>query len=77
MLKILQVKVQKIKTTIFSNGYGAKFTDNSILLKIKKNKYIFISHIIFSFTSKSEIKKFISLIGNNNIPYPYAIDIDD
>ena len=69
-------KSPKNKTTIASGGYGAKFTGNSILLQITKNKYIFIGHIIFSFTSKSEIKKFVSPLGNNDVPYPFAIDID-
>ena len=69
-------KSPKNKTTIFSAGYGSKFTGNSILLQIAKNKYVFIGHIIFSFTSKSEIKKFVSPVGNSDVPYPYAIDID-
>tara|TARA_Y100000741_G_scaffold99113_1_gene73562 strand:- start:160 stop:939 length:780 start_codon:yes stop_codon:yes gene_type:complete len=69
-------KSPKNKKTIFSTAYGSKFTGNSILLQITKNKYIFIGHIIFSFTSKSEIKKFVSPVGNNDVPYPYAIDID-
>lgn len=69
-------KSPKNKTTIASGGHGAKFSGNSILLQITKNKYIFIGHIIFSFTSKSEIKKFVSPVGNNYVPYPYAIDID-
>ena len=27
-------------------------------------------------SSKSEIKKFISPVGNNDVPYPYAVDVD-
>ena len=69
-------KSPKNKTTINSGGYGAKFTGNSILLQLTQNKYVFIGHIIFSFTSKSEIKKFVSPVGNSDVPYPYAIDID-
>jgi hypothetical protein len=68
-------KSPKNPRTIFSDGYGAKFTGNSILLQITKNKYVFIGNKIFSFTSKSEIKKFVSPVGNNDLPYPYAIDI--
>tara|TARA_Y100000768_G_scaffold375242_1_gene345853 strand:+ start:331 stop:1110 length:780 start_codon:yes stop_codon:yes gene_type:complete len=69
-------KSPKNPQTIFSGGYGSKFTGNSILLQITKNKYVFIGHIIFSFTSKSEIKKFTSPVGNNDVPYPYAVDVD-
>ena len=74
--KIFIGKSPKNKSTILSGGYGPKFTGNSILLQITKNKYIFIGYKIFSFTSKSEIKKFVSPVGNSDVPYPYAIDID-
>ena len=70
-------KSPKNQRTNFSGGYGSKFTGNSILLQITKNKYVFIGDKIFSFTSKSEIKKFISPVGNNDVPYPYAVDVDD
>ena len=43
-------------------------------LKIDENKYIFIGCIIYSFTTDYEITKFISPVGNNDFPYPYAID---
>ena len=69
-------KSPKNPRTIYSGGYGSKFTGNSILLQITKNKYVFIGDKIFSFTSKSEIKKFISPVGNNDVPYPYAVDVD-
>ena len=69
-------KSPKIKLTIFSGGYGPKFTGNSILLQITKNKYVFIGNKIFSFTTKAEIKKFVSPVGNSDVPYPYAIDMD-
>ena len=74
--KIFIGKSPKNKKTIFSNGYGAKFTGNSILLQITNNKYVFIGDKIFSFTSKSEIEKFVSPVGNNDVPYPYAVDVD-
>ena len=49
---------------------------NSILLQIKNNKYVFIGGNIFSFHSYEKITKFISPIGNNDVPYPFAIDKD-
>ena len=69
-------KSPKNKLTISSGGYGAKFTGNSILLQITQNKYVFIGDKIFSFTPKSEIKKFVSPVGNSDVPYPYAVDAD-
>tara|TARA_Y100000591_G_C21760921_1_gene660043 strand:- start:304 stop:1083 length:780 start_codon:yes stop_codon:yes gene_type:complete len=69
-------KSPKNPRTIYSSGYGSKFTGNSILLQITENKYVFIGDKIFSFISKSEIKKFTSPVGNNDVPYPYAVDVD-
>ncbi len=62
------------KQTIFSGGHGPCFDGNSILLKMDKKKYIFIGTEIYSFTSENEIVSFVSPVGNNDVPYPYAID---
>lgn len=66
----------KNKMTTFSGGHGPKFVGNSILLKLCDNKYEFIGNSVFSFTTHSEIISFISPVGNNDVPYPYAIDKD-
>lgn len=55
---------------------------NSILLKVKSqdkdlNSYIFIGHEIFSFSIKDNILSYKSPIGNNDVPYPYAISKDN
>ena len=60
--------------TKFSGGHGKKFDGNSILLNISNNKYIYICDIIQEFTSYSKIIKFVSPVGNNDVPYPYAVD---
>lgn len=62
--------------TKFSGGYGTKFDGNSILLHIKDRLYVFIGESIFQFYS-DEIKKFVSPVGNNDVPYPYAITEND
>jgi hypothetical protein len=64
------------KMTKFSQGYGKVFDGNTILLQIK-DKYIFIGSSIFSFESYANIVKFVSPVGNNDVPYPYAVDIND
>jgi hypothetical protein len=53
-----------------------EFTGSSILLKQAKNTYIHIGIEIFSFKTNSEIIKFVSPVGNSDVPYPYAIDKD-
>jgi hypothetical protein len=52
---------------------GKFFDGNSILLKLSKHKYVFIGQKIYSFTTRDEIKKYISTVGNSDVPYPYAI----
>jgi hypothetical protein len=61
--------------TEFSGGYGPNFDGNSILIKKdEKNEYLFIGNRIFTFTSLYPIIEFVSPVGNNDVPYPYAID---
>lgn len=82
---ILTYKVQnyfigispKCKMTLFSGGYGPKFDGNSILLHINDNNYIYIGEKIYSFTSNAKIVKYISPVGNSDVPYPYAIDSEN
>jgi len=62
------------RMTEYSGGHGPKFDGNSILLHIKNNKYVYIGSSIFSFESFSVITKYVSPVGNNDVPYPYAID---
>jgi len=79
---ILNIKTEKVfignsplnKMTEFSGGHGEEFDGNSFLLKMGKNKYMFIGHSIFTFKSLSEITEYVSPVGNNDVPYPYAID---
>ena len=60
--------------TKYSGGYGNEFIGNSILVKTKDNTYYFIGHNIFKFSTEDEIIKYVSEVGNNDVPYPYAID---
>jgi hypothetical protein len=60
--------------TEFSAGHGPEFDGNSILLKMEQDKYIFIGDHIYSFKTEYEIVEFVSPVGNNDVPYPYAID---
>jgi hypothetical protein len=81
-LKLLSLKPDKIwigkspltQMTEFSGGYGERFNGNSILVRYNEN-YIFIGHNIFTFTTNHDIVKYVSEVGNSDVPYPYAIDI--
>ncbi|MCK4968231.1 MAG: hypothetical protein KAS12_04185 [Candidatus Aenigmarchaeota archaeon] len=59
-----------------SGGIGKKFDGNSMLFAMGDNKYIYIGTEVINFTTNSEIVKFVSDVGNNNVPYPYAIDVE-
>jgi hypothetical protein len=58
--------------TRFSAGYGPEFTGNSILLKLKPQKYLSIGDKIFEFSTDDDIKEYYSSVGNNDVPYPVA-----
>lgn len=75
--------------TRFSGGYGDNFKGNSILLLTSSPssslfsekrsegeifEYVFIGEMIYSFTTPDKIISFVSPVGNNDVPYPYAID---
>lgn len=62
------------KMTKFSGGFGNEFDGNSILLHIDNLNYIYIGCEIYLFKAFSKIVEYVSPVGNNDVPYPYAID---
>ena len=46
---------------------------NSILVNLSGNKYVFIGESVYEFNTIDNIKKFYSMIGNNDVPYPVAL----
>jgi len=67
-------KSTRNKLTQKSGGYGKKYKGNTILICVGELKYIYVCDKIIEFTSFSYIRYYDSSIGNNNIPYPYAVD---
>lgn len=59
--------------TEFSGGHGKVFDGNSILLRINKDKYVYIGERIYEFKTNDNIIKYYSPVGNNDVPYPFAI----
>lgn len=72
--KVFVGESPKTSMTEYSNGYGDDFIGNSVLVKSDEKTYYFIGHNIFKFTTESEIVNYVSEVGNNDVPYPYAID---
>lgn len=64
----------KTERTEFSGGFGPEFRGNSILLHLKGLTYVCIGESVFQFNAKSPIVKYVSEVGNNDVPYPYALD---
>jgi hypothetical protein len=62
--------------TIFSGGYGESFDGNSILVKVNGFKYYYIGSEIYSFVAADEIVEFFSPVGNNDVPYPWSMDVN-
>ncbi len=54
--------------------HGSLHEGNSMLLHLEGLQYAFIGDLVFSFTAKSTITKFVSLVGNSDVPYPWAMD---
>lgn len=62
------------ETTEFSGGHGPRFDGNSFLFHEEGLTYVFVGEVIRRFTAKYPIVTYVSPVGNNDVPYPYAID---
>jgi hypothetical protein len=60
--------------TEFSGGHGPAFDGNSMLFELAPGRYMFVGECIRTFGTKSPITTFVSPVGNNDVPYPFAID---
>lgn len=74
-LDIFIGKSPKNKLTKFSKGYGKKFDGNTILVHLHSNLYMYIGALVYTFVvdKDEEIFAYQSPVGNNFVPYPYAI----
>ena len=72
--KIFIGKSPKNEMTINSGNYGKEFDGNTFLISLKNGNYVYIGALIYEFKPESEIVEYVSPIGNNDVPYPYAID---
>jgi hypothetical protein len=71
--KVLKVYIGKTQLTEFSTENQKVFDGNTILLKIRKSKYVYISYDIEEFsTPNDDIISYYSPVGNSDVPYPFA-----
>jgi hypothetical protein len=64
--------------TDFSGGYGDAFDGNSFVINMDStcddtHKYMYVGNNIFVFSLDAKIISYVSPVGNNDVPYPYAI----
>lgn len=67
--------------TTSNGGYGPDFDGNTILFRWPSNEtsagehlYVYIGENIVKFNAKGRIVKYRSDVGNNDVPYPFAVD---
>jgi hypothetical protein len=61
-------------TTAFSGGIDPLCVGSSILLHVNDLHYISVGQEVVEFTALAPITEFVSVVGNNDVPYPYAKD---
>ncbi len=62
---------------MYAKDFNKDYDGNSILVEIGDNEYVFIGWNIYKFKSLNKINYYLSIVGNNDVPYPFAIDIDN
>lgn len=72
--KVFIGKSPRCSMTERSGCHGPEFDGNTVLLHEKDYTYVFVGSVIQKFESKSTIVKYVSLVGNSNVAYPYAVD---
>jgi len=70
-------KYEKVFIGKHSKKYGntqkEAFTGNSILIELKPLMYLFVGESVKQIVTKEPIIKYISTMGNNYVPYPFAL----
>lgn len=62
------------RMTTFSGGHGPAFDGNTILAQLTNGRYLFIHRSLSVFDALAPIVDFVSPVGNNDVPYPWARD---
>lgn len=72
--KFIKLFVGKCSTSAPECKRNVKYFDgNSLLIHVTGKQYIFIGAMIIQFTTLDHIKHYNSPIGDNDVPYPFAV----
>ena len=70
-------KSPRNRMTAFSGAYGREFDGNSVLFQLADgmSSYMFVGESIMTFKAApgDVIRSYTSPVGNNDVPYPYAV----
>jgi len=69
----LVLKIPKYKKIFIGKDKEYGFTGNSNLVMINDFEYIYIGGSIYKFKTKEVITKYVSEVGNSDVPYPFAV----
>jgi hypothetical protein len=67
----LKLKAKKV----FIGSDKGRYRGNTILVQTGEESFVFIGESIFSFQAKNP-KKYVSPVGNSDVPYPYLVTED-
>jgi hypothetical protein len=64
------------RMTRYSGGHGPEFDGNTILYSVpgSDREYAHIGRDLAKFRTHASVVEFVSPVGNNDVPYPYAVD---
>ena len=62
------------RMTRLSGGVGPDWDRNTVLFQITDREYVFVGCKVVRFRTRAPIQEYLSPVGNNAVPYPYAKD---
>jgi len=71
--KELLLELSFVKIFYGKEPVESEYENNSLLLQIALNEYVYIGSVIYKFYTDDEIIDYYSIVGNSDVPYPYAI----
>jgi hypothetical protein len=70
----LKIAAERVFVGKSTNEDGGDEEDGNSMLIERSNDYVFVGDKVFSFKPLEPIVQFFSPVGNNEVPYPYAVD---
>lgn len=53
--------------------HGKAFDGNSMLFELAPHTYMFVGDAVYTFKTPDTITKYVSRVGNSDVPYPFAV----